>query len=583
MPAPGAILQAPGDRLGHGPWAARPATHRLPPKRIARLVETVTALLVAVPVFAGDAINQQASDKLGVFTVAAASPGPLENGTTIPTTDDAFRPAWGEVLNDVAIDADADFGPPLAPLLEPLLGSPLGEADAEALRIALTRALIEAGYVNSGYVFVAPIFRGGVLYLRREAGRITEVRLRGQNRLRKAYIEQRLAPAGETFNTVLLGERFRRLLSDPLFSRIDARIIPGTQAGQAVLDVDVERARAWEFALETHNQRPRSIGEYAAVARAGMRNLTGLGDALELSIQTPLGDGEGERYGFGWQLPLGTKGLALRLAADSGSATLVEQSLVDLNIESRIRSLEAGLSYPLIDDGQQRLALAASLLTRHNRTQLLGQDFAFQPGEPDSGTRVHDLRLQAEYARRDPHGLLILRATLTAGRSNVREVPFAEVAIPNSRHRALLLQGQYSRQLGNGPLRGVLRGTLQITPDRLVALERIAVGGYATVRGFLENTLVRDEARVINVELEVPLRRSGDLQITAIPFVDVGNAGNRGEPSVTLASAGLAGRLQWGGARLDVAWGHTLREPPAYRGGSGLQGNGVHFNLGYRF
>ena len=503
--------------------------------------------------------------------------------TSTVLASDATTPAWGEPLRELRIDADDSISDDAQSNATPLIGQPLGEADAEALRIELTRRLVERGYVNSGYVLHEPAFRDGVLHLRRVAGRVVRTQMRGNERLRPSYVEDRLIRSGEAFNTRVLGERFRLLLNDPLFKRINASIIPGTAPGEAVLDLAIERDRVWSFALEANNYRPQSIGEYAALARMGVRNLTGRGDALSLGLSTPVSDGQGGRVQVGWQLPLGARGLQLALNYDEGNVTVIEQSVASLDIKSRIRSLEAGLSYPLLDDGARRLAVSASVLTRHNRTQILGEDFAFQPGEPDGGSRVNDIRLQGEYAQRSDRGLLLLRGALTVGRNNIREVPFPEAALADDRYQVLLLQGQYGHQLSERGVRAVARGTLQATPDRLVPLERIAVGGSTTVRGFLENTLVRDQAAIVNLELEVPILTGDGPKFTLIPFVDHASAGNRGEADVTLTSAGLASRTTWRGARFDLAWGHTLDEPADYRDGRRLQGNGVHFSLGYAF
>ncbi|MBU3695033.1 MAG: ShlB/FhaC/HecB family hemolysin secretion/activation protein [Rhodocyclaceae bacterium] len=493
------------------------------------------------------------------------------------------RADWGDPLQRIELLASDDIPDDIAGHSQPYLGRPFGEADAEALRIELTRGLVDRGYVNSGYRLAEPAYAGGVLRLQRIAGRISRVQLGGQERLRPAYVTSRLTRTGETFNTLVLAERFRKLLNDPLFRRVDASIIPDVTPGEAVLDLAIERNRAWNFSLETGNQRPRSIGEYAATARASVANLSGWGDTLGIALSNPIDDGRGARVQVGWQVPLRAGGPSLNLAYDEGSASVIEPSVARLDITSRIQSVETGLSQVLLDTANQRLAASVAYLTRHNRTQLLGEDFAFQPGEPDSGTRVHDVRLQAEYARRSETALLLARASLIIGSNNIRPVPFPTAPLADDHHRVLLLQGQYARTLGESGLRGVARATLQRTPDRLVPLERIAVGGGATVRGFLENTLVRDEATIVNLELEWPLVKQDTRNLTLIPFIDYGEARNQGEASASLASAGLAGRLTWGGARLELAWGHRLREPDGYHPGGGAQAQGIHFNLAYGF
>ena len=132
----------------------------------------------------------------------------------------------------------------------------------------------------------------------------------------------------------------------------------------------------------------------------------------------------------------------------------------------------------------------------------------------------------------------------------------------------------------------ILRGTIQETPDRLLPLDGISVGGVYTVRGYRENQLVRDTGQIFNAEFEYPLvPGSGrSLNVKLIPFYDYGRAKNKDEQPASLSSAGVAARVRWQGLSIDVAFAKRLYYPDAIDAPhKTLQDKGVHFQLSYNF
>jgi hemolysin activation/secretion protein len=125
----------------------------------------------------------------------------------------------------------------------------------------------------------------------------------------------------------------------------------------------------------------------------------------------------------------------------------------------------------------------------------------------------------------------------------------------------------------------------QVASDRLFPLEQMPVGGRFSVRGYRENTLVRDDAVLASFESRFPLFRfaSGEDRLQFAQFVDFGHAwnakGNTPDPQ-TLASVGVG--LRWmilpqERARFEVYWGQQLNH---VRGGEGnLQDHGIHLQL----
>ena len=105
------------------------------------------------------------------------------------------------------------------------------------------------------------------------------------------------------------------------------------------------------------------------------------------------------------------------------------------------------------------------------------------------------------------------------------------------------------------------------------------------MRGYRENTLVRDDAVLASVETRFPLFRfpSGEDRLQFAQFVDFGHAWNaKGEtPDLRmLASVGVG--LRWSilpqeRARFEVYWGQQLNH--VRQGEGNLQDYGIHLAL----
>ena len=156
---------------------------------------------------------------------------------------------------------------------------------------------------------------------------------------------------------------------------------------------------------------------------------------------------------------------------------------------------------------------------------------------------------------------------------------------------------QWVRRLGRSEVRPIsdtefiLRSDLQIADDPLLTLEQIAVGGRYSVRGYRENTLVRDNAHLASLEVRIPILQNlpwaDYLQLA--PFVDYGRAwqsqGRTEEPRYLLSvGVGLRWALAFRGAvpvrpSLEVYWGHALRDARNVTDDGDLQDHGVHFQF----
>ena len=141
--------------------------------------------------------------------------------------------------------------------------------------------------------------------------------------------------------------------------------------------------------------------------------------------------------------------------------------------------------------------------------------------------------------------------------------------IPDGQFFAWLGQAQYARRLDFYDWQVSLRGDLQLTPDPLLPVEQIAIGGLNTVRGYRKNQLVVDNGWVASAELHIPL---GQVEIPRVaqgpndglvqlrPFVDAGGGWNESAPDPDPDTLyGIGAGLYWQlnsrlAARLDYAF-----------------------------
>jgi len=151
-------------------------------------------------------------------------------------------------------------------------------------------------------------------------------------------------------------------------------------------------------------------------------------------------------------------------------------------------------------------------------------------------------------------------------------------------------QAQYVRRLFNTQNQLIFRLTGQWTDEPLLALEQISVGGAATVRGYRENTLVRDRGIVSSLEFRVPVlfNKAGAGIVDIAPFFDFGGGWNiNGSPEPdkpdTIYSAGV-GLLLAPNKYIDAQlyWGYRLHHIPMPPD-KNAQDLGLHFQVNFNF
>lgn len=478
----------------------------------------------------------------------------------------------------------------LQALTQPYEHRDLTVADVEELRQALTKLYQDHGYINSGAVIPDHALNHGDLRINIIEGRLNEVRVQGQGRLRAGYIENRLlGNPKQAFNLQALQDRFQVLLSDPLISRMNGRIVPGASPGQSLLEVAVETSKPYRLSLFGDNYRPPSIGANAFGLNGSLLSPLGFGEILDFTYVTSAGS---NRYAGGLTVPVTDTGLLAAIHFDESDATVIEEPVDELDIQSAVHSLEGSLSQLVVNTQRQSLNVGLSLSIRENTTRTLGDPFPFIAGNNAERNQATVWRVYQDYRQRWDNHALAARSTFSIGMNALGATP-AVNDYPSSEFFAWLGQAQYAARLADNNTQLVLRGNTQVTDRPLLPLEKIAVGGNSSVRGYSSNNLVKDNGFSLNAELHYPVLdytlKGTKGHIELVPFMDYGAAWDvktswQAQPKTTdLWSVGVG--LQWQHQPLmaEIFYGYPLITKPPRQPSSAaddkLQETALYFQM----
>ncbi|CAG1021369.1 Heme/hemopexin transporter protein HuxB [Patescibacteria group bacterium] len=456
----------------------------------------------------------------------------------------------------------------LQAIAKPFIGKAATVADLEDLRQRVSQYYLEQGYVNSGAVLPDQQFKNGIITMQIIEGKLSEIRVQGTEWLEPSYISDRLYDHDEqeVLNVNVLRENFQQLLLDPLIDQMNGSLLPSSQRGESILDVNVVRARPYQLTLTADNYQPPSIGSTVGHLGGWVRNLTGLGDMLSGSVAYS----EGLIGGSGsYSIPLNAQNTRFHFYIDRNDTTIIEQTLQPLDIRSRYVNVDFGLTHPFINSLNRNFNVGISFNYKKNRTSMLNEPFDFSEGSVNGITKDSVLRFTLDFTERFEKQVLSVRSTTSVGINAFDATWHKNSALPDGNFVSWLGQLQYGAQLFDSDANIVLRGDVQYSDNKLMPLERFALGGRYSVRGYRENQLVRDKGYALSAELRYPLLKDDSEYnlgtVTIFPFMDYGAAQNRGDRKniVHLYSVGMG--LEWQLSKqfsTELIYAHALNRPP---------------------
>lgn len=497
---------------------------------------------------------------------------PLEAGLTIE-------------VREVRVEGSTVFGEQaLAEVTAPWAGRRLASGDLQDLLDAVTRLYVDHGYVSSGATLPDQDVDDGVLVVQVTEARLAAVVVQGNRFYGDRYLERRLkAAVPAPVNVAQVEDQLQLLLQEPAIARLGGELRPGSEPGQDVLVLTLEEQRRLHGTGRVANDNPPGIGSVKGEFILDAHTLAGRADWLEARF----GIAEGlESYDVRYAIPVCPRQTTLGIRFRQTLSRIVEPAFEAAKIEASTWTAGIEIRHPVVRTSRTQLWLGLLGERRRTTTYLAGERFGFVEGPVDGQADVSVLRFTGEWTRRSRTDVVAARSLLSLGIQTLGATRNPGPA-PDGRFLSWLAQAQWAHLFDDWRWRPqlLMRGDLQVSSQSLLSMERIAVGGVRTVRGYPENLLVRDNAFIGSAELRLTLleRRSGSLRLELVPFIDFAHAWNEHEtPDLrTLASAGAGLRLSWTPwAQAYFFWGESLVEP--LDTGQDLQERGIHLGLELR-
>jgi len=465
----------------------------------------------------------------------------------------------------------------------------LTDPDLESLRLALTIFYVNKGYVNSGAIIPDQTIINGIITIDIIEGRLTNIEVEGNKWFRSSYIQSRInLGAGPPLNIYALQERLQLLQQDERIQKLNAELRPDVKRGESVLIVQVQDENPFKVFLESDNYQSPSVGAERGRITLTHLNLTGHGDVLSFTY----GQSSGifPEIDTSYTLPFTRYDTTLILRYRKNDFNVIEESFKDLDIESKSDIASITLRQPFYRTLNHEFALALMGEYLRNKTFLDDEPFSFSPGVRDGKSVVSAIRFIQEYLYRDLIQMIALRSRLSLGIHALGATSNAGEHIPDGRFFAWLLQCQWARRFKFLDIQTIARIDLQVANKSLLPLEQISVGGRYSVRGYRENTLVRDNGFIASLESRIPVIRNHPLAdfLEFCQFADFGTAWNTDLPTLQPRSIGSVGLgLRWGVTfkypvllrpQFEIYWGVPLKHVDT-PGNWNLQDSGIHFRF----
>ena len=469
-------------------------------------------------------------------------------------------------------------------------GRSLTWLELEQARTAVTLAYVQKGYVNSGAVIERLPDPHGVVTLKIIEGALTEAKIVGNKWLRKSFYLQRLGVRSSArLNVNRLRDELQVWRYVYPVEQVNAELRPGRSPGTALLDVTVKERFPFHLGLEYANDRPPSTGAEQIHAMLRADSVTGRADRLTFDSAIARG-GDGMKnpqlpgtsdLATAYSLPITRRDTTLGLQYARSSAVVLEAPFRQLDIKGNSEIAGVSLAQPLWRAPNQELTVTLAGERKASQTFLLGVPYSFSPGAVQGESVSTAVRVSGQYLRRSPQQVMAARVTASWGIDALGGT--VNASAPDGRFVSLLGQVQYLRRLGQTRTEIVLRVAGQYTPDPLLSVEQLGLGGHGTIRGYRENTLIRDTAVFGVAELRVTVwgPAEGQPYVQWVPFCGLGAGWNNGRATpaprdIGSAGAGLVVR-PCKQVEASLYWGHAFRNMKYLN--RSLQDAGLHFRV----
>lgn len=421
-------------------------------------------------------------------------------------------------------------------------------------------------------------------------GSLLGMSLRGNENVKTAYIARRIRQAASVpLNLHTLELAVAELQRDPLIDEVQAYLSPVNEKGQSFLSLKIREAKPYHVKAGLSNHRSPSVGA-ERINLAGLhRNLFGWGDTLGMELGYT---GSQLDLSSLYEVALNRYNTRFRAYNVESDAAIIEEPFESLNISSRSSVIGLGVSHPLVWQFNHQLNLSTALEARHNWTRLDGMALPL-PGAEQGKSVTNSLLLGAQFGMQGKgqalSSYLRFRQGLDMVDSSINDE--GPQGLYTSLQAGISYQYLLSRRWGG--VQSDFR--IQKAFDPLMNIEKSALGGHATVRGYRENTLLRDNTVNITAQWRLPILqnyRFWKQQSHGVVFLDWGRGWNEyfrysngfeiNRDEQQLLSIGMAYELKlFKTFQAQASWGLPVLGRDQIRRGD-IQDSGVQFSLEYQ-
>ena len=463
-------------------------------------------------------------------------------------------------------------------LIAPYLNKNLSFEQSREITQKITDLYRSNGYITSEAFFPEQEITDGKAVVRVVEGKLERVETRGLENLKERYLRSRLQWDSKTpLNIKQLEEKIQLLQQDPLIKKIDAKLVVGSTIEQSVLLLNVEEESPWMASIIANNHNSANSGELQGTFTVSNQNLLGFGDRLRLGYNLTEGF---DAINVNYTVPLTERGTNFSVEYSNGDSKITQNDFDDFGIRADAEAVSLRFEQSLVYRLNRDVNFFVAIDRRSSNTFIEDETpLSFTEGPQRGRSRVTALRLGSSWTERNKTLVTSANMRFSVG-LDLFDATVNENA-PDAIFFSWLGQLQLVKALNQKQdMLLVTRLVTQLTPDSLLPLEQIAIGGANTVRGYRENRGVADNGIFGTVEVQLPLVRDskiGDLDL--VPFFDAGTVWNNdSEGTETLASLGLGVNWeikQWFIVGLD--YGIPLIEASDLD--DSLQDKGLHFQL----
>ena len=361
----------------------------------------------------------------------------------------------------------------LAEITQPLEGREVSLAELTQAADAIAQLYLSEGYINSTVIVGEQTVENGVVQISVREGRLQEIQIEGLQRLKPGYVRSRLQHADTVpLNANRIEEELRLLRSDANIAAVHGQLNPGDRPGESILVVQVVEEKAWSGGVGVDNYSPPSVGSERMQASLGYRNITGLGDTLDVTYYRTTTGGS-NIWDAAYQVPVNAMDGTLSLRAVINNNQVTQSSAFPFSVDGDSDRYEISFRQPLVRRLQEEFALSAGFSYRDGKTLVRTAEAGTLFTSTENSTSV--FKFGQDYTHRDAEGTWALRSQFNLGFS-AQDVTGEASASEDSTFLSWLGQVQRVQLLGRDHLL-IAQSDLQLAISDLPPSEQFVLGG----------------------------------------------------------------------------------------------------------